>query len=116
MLYENSRIQDLEQGQRVSKNKTFLALSDVYNIFMSSAAKSVKKKTSTLGASKILFYASNLDRIPRSRVTRDLDAYIAQMERQKVLEEELQLTATQRLNIDTPTNNNKKSKSEVQIL
>lgn len=67
-----------------SEDTTYLAVSDLHRVF-SLMRKGTKKVAFPLAAPKILFYLSNLDRIPRSDVMDGLTRY---MDRLKAEEEE----------------------------
>lgn len=67
-----------------SEDDCYLALSDIYRIMSTPAKAGSKKVLFPLAAPKILFYLSNLNRIPREQLTRQLQRYIDRLKAEEL--------------------------------
>lgn len=80
---------DADQANR--EDNAYLALSDLHATFIS--AKQGKKAMHPLAAPKLLFYASNLGRIPRKQALAQVDLLIAKLEAEQAESSALQESA-----------------------
>lgn len=82
-----------------SSDKTYLALSDLYNLYSKKSAGG--KRLHPLAAPKLLFYASNLSRFPRRRLLEEIASYRAKLEDESKEADSLRAATSEPLNIGT---------------
>ena len=88
--------------QHEPSDKAFLALCDLYRTFSTKRKKESEKRLFPLGAPKLLFYASNLGRMPRGQLRRDLSIYRDGLSREETDDGALQEAVSQRFSLSGP--------------
>ena len=90
----------LEKRKKTS-DKAFLALSDLYRIASYPVKKDRKKRLFPLAAPKLLFYASNLGRMPRTSLLQQMAVYRNHLEKEEREDEALRESISQPLAPET---------------
>lgn len=93
----------LQEPRILSEDQTesdlFLVLSHMHRIFSTPGAEGSKKPGFPLAAPKLLFYLSNIDRIPRSQLRGNLQRYFERLQAEEKDDAELQEAAQGRLSV-----------------
>jgi hypothetical protein len=93
LLLREARIREAD----TSEDEAYLALSHMHRIFSEAGSRSGKKAAFPLAAPKLFFYLSNLERIPRGKMLKDLQRYADRLQAEDQEDDELKESATSEL-------------------